>query len=210
MKKETVVAQEECHHHTMVHPFKRISWTAILAGALVAVGLGFLLNLFGIAIGLSAYSASPDGAQVIAIGGLLGIIIGTIAAMVTAGYAAGYLGRLYCPQRNLGIIYGFTTWTVALILSTIVAAHFTHHVAAYTNAISQTHVTTINTQEPHTTALAVATPKPANQPQTAAVNVTVPAKHLALSAGIIFALFFIGAVSACVGACWGMCCKREE
>jgi len=58
------------------HVYKRISWTAIFVGAIVAVGLSFLLNLFGIAIGLSAFTLSTDGASVLAVGGLVGMIIG--------------------------------------------------------------------------------------------------------------------------------------
>jgi len=34
-------------HHDCTHTYKRISWTAIFIGALVGLGLGFLLNLFG-------------------------------------------------------------------------------------------------------------------------------------------------------------------
>src|SRR5436305_611289 len=85
--------------------FKSICWTAIFVGALVAVGLGFLLNLFSMAIGLSAVSNS-NGTMAVAIGGFIGLIIGVIVAMVVSGYVAGFLGRLHSQKRNLGILYG--------------------------------------------------------------------------------------------------------
>ncbi|CEK12169.1 hypothetical protein [Legionella hackeliae] len=53
-----------------------------------------MLNLFGIAIGLSLFTLNQEGATVLAVGGLLGLLIGIIVSMLVAGYAAGYLGRL--------------------------------------------------------------------------------------------------------------------
>lgn len=206
MKKEAIVV-EETPSHPIVPPFKRISWSAILVGALVGVGLSFLLNLFGIAIGLSAYTTTGNGATVLAIGGLIGIIIGIIAAMFVAGFTAGYLGRLYCPTQKMGILYGFATWTVALILSAFIAGHFSHHVNAYTNAVV-THSTAATNQQP-AAAVTVATPAE-NKPAAVKVDAAVTSDQLAWSAAIVFALFFIGALAACLGGCWGMCCKRDD
>ena len=97
-------------HCCTSHFFSQISWTAIFVGAIAAIGLTFLLNLFGIAIGLRAFTLSTNGAIVLAVGGMIGIIIGIIASMLAAGYTAGYLGRVHSSQRNLGIVYGFTTF----------------------------------------------------------------------------------------------------
>ncbi|KTD16541.1 hypothetical protein [Legionella jordanis] len=197
----------EHHHHCAVHPFKRVSWTAIFAGALVGVGLGFLLNVFGFAIGLSAFTLNNQGATVLAIGGLIGIIIAVVVSMVVAGYTAGYLGRLYCPQRNLGILYGFLTWSVALILSAILAGHVSNFVGGYTNAA--TNSVNVSSQNANTV-----TPQITAQNQNASgntnVNVNASPRSLAWAAFIIFILFFIGAVSTCFGAHWGMSCRRED
>ena len=60
------------------------------------------------------------------------------------------------------------------------------------------------------------------EPTTLTVNTTTPDKHqpffratmksssLTGLSFSVFALFFIGAVSSCIGACWGMSCKRED
>ena len=77
----TQVQNDHQHDH---HCNKRISWSAILTGALVGVGLSFLLNLFGVAIGLSAFSMGDHGPASLAIGGLLGLIASTIIAMYCA------------------------------------------------------------------------------------------------------------------------------
>ncbi|KTD22872.1 Uncharacterised protein [Legionella lansingensis] len=191
---------------TLTPPLKRISWSAIFIGALVGVGLSFLLNLFGVAIGLSAYSVN-NGSTTLAVGGLIGIIIGIIAAMLVAGYAAGYLGRGYCPQRNLGILYGFATWTVALLLSAVVTAHFSQYVQGYTRAVTNTVVVPDNSVS---TPSVTVEPKSEDETTQSQVNVKVTPEQLTWASFIIFVLFFIGAFATCVGACWGMSCKRID
>lgn len=203
------VAMPENHHHCCcgTHSYKRISWTAIIVGALVALGLGFLLNLFGIAIGLSAMKPMSDGSSTLAIGGLIGITVGVIASMLAAGYATGYLGRMYCPQRNMGIVYGFTTWVVALILSASIVGLFSNYVSSYTQAISRTEVNAPAVKVGDTATISA----PSSQnPKGAVVSMNVSKTQLVSAAFMVFGLFFIGAVFSCLGACWGMCCRRED
>lgn len=104
-----MINEQDSLHSTHTFFPKRLSWSAIFFGALIALGLGFLLNLLGCAIGLSLFNLSNEGDIVISIGGLIGIITGLISSMILAGYATGYLSREYHPQRNLGIMYGFAT-----------------------------------------------------------------------------------------------------
>lgn len=209
------IITEERHYHRHAH--KRISWTAIFIGALVALGLGFLLNLFGLAIGLSAFTLNDTGANVIAIGGLLGILIGVIVSMLAAGYTAGYLGRLYCPKRNLGIVYGFSTWTLALILSALITAPLSQHVSTFTknNVTSPSvSVTTDNSKNANnnlTSASVESTSTPtAQNPNQKTININAPTETLAWGAFSIFLLFFLSAFFCCLGACWGMNCHRDD
>jgi hypothetical protein len=202
MIKETVINESHCTSH----PFKRICWTAILVGALVGVGLGFLLNLFGIAIGLSAFTVNQEGAVALAIGGLLGIVIAVIASMVVAGYAAGYLGRKYCPRRNLGILYGFVTWSVALLLSAAVMTHVNQYVSAYSHVIAGP-MTVASSDK---TVVTMESNKAPVDKSHQVAKVVVPTHSLACAAFLLFVLFFIGAVSTCVGACWAMNCQRDD
>ena len=97
--------------------WKRLSWTAVIVGALVGVGLTFLLALFSAAIGLSAFSMDSTGATTLAVGGFIGVVIGILVSMFLAGWVAGYLGRPYAMGRNLGVLYGFTAWCLALLLT---------------------------------------------------------------------------------------------
>lgn len=217
-----MINENESHHHehcndhcSVSHNYRRICWSAILVGAFVAVGLGFLLHLYGVAIGLSVFSVSDDNATVIAYGGLIGMLLGVIASMLTAGYAAGYLGRFYCPHRNLGILYGFTTWAVALILGAVVASHMGEYASNYSAELSQSApIGAKNTSdamskksEASKKSVSVETSRMADKPT---VNIDASAKTLTWGAFILFILFFIGAISSCIGACWGMSCKRND
>lgn len=184
---------------------KRISWSAILAGAFVGVGLGFLLNLFGVAIGLSAFSMTESGSLSLMLGGLFGLIIATIVAMFFGGLTAGYLGRQYVPRRNLGLVYGFTTWSVSIILTAILGAYVGNYVNDYSTNITRQSVTV--TQEKVVT-------KSTNAATTEQKVASMPTKDastgIAVGAFVIFALFFIGAFSSCLGAHYGMTCRCGE
>jgi hypothetical protein len=172
-----------------------ISWTAIFVGALVGVGLGFLLNLFSAAIGLSAFSTSPEGVSAFAMGGFIGFAIGVIVTMFVSGMVAGALGRHRCPQCNLGALYGFSAWVVALIFIVLLAAPAAKYVSA-------------NTLMLNSHAVVVHTPTEA----VAAVAPTPEAAHdMAKTAFALFALFFLGAVSASLGGHYAMasCAKKD-
>lgn len=188
------------HHHS------HISWSAIVAGALVGLGLGFLLHLFGSAIGLSAYSSSSSGAQVIAIGGLLGFLIGVIVSMLAAGYVAGYLSRFHQCVCHGGIIYGFSTWSLSLVLSALLVFPLMKYSLAYNYSLAHNVVAKATNDSQMNAPIINKAKKIITNLDTAPVT----ADNLAWSAWIVFILFFIGALSSCIGACWGMCCSRAK
>jgi hypothetical protein len=186
------------HDHAHGCRFKRFSWGAVLAGALVGIGLGFLLNLFSIAIGLSFVSNTNAGMSTLAIGGFIGLLIGTIATMLTAGFTAGYLGRFFTWKRNLGVLYGFSAWSLALILSALLAAHMGRYITVYSDFVSHPSAT-------------VSIDKHAGQ-EGAVVNADTEksSKELGITTFLIFALFFVGALSSCIGGHWGMTCRCDD
>ncbi len=194
------------HSVSSLHLYKRISWSAILVGALVGVGLSFLLNLFGVTIGLSAFASEGSTAPTLAIGGLIGLLIGSIVSMLVAGYAAGYLGRYFCPMRNLGILYGFATWSATLLLMVLLAAPMTDYVTNYANTVTHSTIALPGNDNTNTTSEDKSTERKQEVVKEAAKSPT----NLATAVGAIFGLFFIGAVSCCVGASWAMACRRED
>lgn len=196
---------DDQHYHPCT---KRISWSAILTGALVGVGLSFLLNLFGVAIGLSAFSMSDQGAASLAIGGLLGLILSTIIAMYFAGFASGYVGRFYVPKRNMGTLYGFTTWSVAVILTALLTTHVGSYVDTYSTSVTHNSVMVTPTK-----AMTVKSSHAADQEEKQQIIAVTPreaSSGIAIGAFIVFALFFVGALSCIFGAHHGMSCRCKE
>lgn len=191
------------NEHCLINHHSHVCWSAVFAGAFVGVGLGFLLHLFGTAIGLSAYSADASGAQVIAIGGILGFLIGVIVSMGAAGYVAGYLGRFKQCYCHGGIIYGFVTWSLALALSAVLVMPIAKYTMLYKYSLAHSVATQATTSQ--STAPDRGEPHPANP--TAANQAT--ATDLAWGAWLMFGLFFIGALSCCFGACCGMKCRKD-
>lgn len=92
--------------------FNRVSWGAIWAGALIALGMEALFTVFGIFIGFDMW----NGAAANPWAGIRGWSIAWY--LVTAGWSM-FIGA-WCasrfaasPLRGLGILHGMTTWGVA-------------------------------------------------------------------------------------------------
>lgn len=200
------------HEHCHIHPNKCISWTAILVGALIALGLGLLFGLLGAVIGLNSLKTVNNGSVVLAFGGMLGIIVCVIVATTISGYIAGHLGRLYCSQHHFGIIYGLTTWVSSLILGAAISGILSQNVVAYSN-LARTVVAipvpiTQITTPVGSTKISSSTE---NGENVTIVEVKVTPADLASGAFWAFLLFFLGAVFSCIGACWGMnCCSKKK
>jgi uncharacterized membrane-anchored protein YitT (DUF2179 family) len=195
-----IICSGECKNH------HNLNWSAVFAGGLVGVGLGFLLHLFGIAIGLSAYSLNPNGAYIVTIGGLIGLIIGAIASMGAAGYVAGHLGTYHHCQCHGGIIYGFLAWSMVLVLSALLVMPMTRYVSYYKANLIPNHIASV--QAGIYSSHAVATQNPVKSVANKVLGPVTPT-DLAWGGWLLFSLFFIGALASCIGAYCGMCCKKE-
>jgi hypothetical protein len=196
-----MINDQQCVTHTAHDPFrvKRISWSAVLVGALVGLGTSFLLNMFSVAIGLSLIKTTPEGMVSLALGGFLGMLIGIFAAMFASGFVAGYLGKPYCSNKKMGALYGFTAWCVGLILMVMLYTPVAHFLANYMDFVA------------HPTAIMSVTQAGSTIP---APITSTPKTTTDLGMGtfLVFVLFFIGALSASIGGHCGMnsCCKEKE
>lgn len=187
------------------------SWSAVLSGALIALGLSFLLQLFSLATGLSAYHTNASGTT-LAIGGLLGLILGTIVSMGIAGFVSGCLGRYCCYHSSEAVIYGFSAWSLALLLSALLMLPLTKYASSYKETLFpkvlvseelSKHVE-VTQKTPATTSKAQST----NNVSQTEVKVTPTA--LTGGSWTLFLLFFIGAISSCAGAYCGMNCSKKH
>ncbi len=125
--------------------------------------------------------------------------------MGAAGYVAGYLGRFQQCYCHGGVIYGFVTWSLALALSALLIMPFTKYSMFYKYSLAHS-VVSKATASPTTPAPTAAEPK--KMMNDLASKPTTPSA-LAWSAWIMFILFFIGALSSCIGACCALCCRKE-
>lgn len=191
------------HDNCMSCCVSSLSWTAVIVGALVGIGLAFLLNLFSVAIGLSVYTTTTAGAMTLAIGGMVGLAIGIIVSMYVAGWVAGYLGRSHCVKRNLGVLYGFTAWCLALLITVMMTANMGRYISTYSHFLSNPTVVTLTQDKMDVMGTTKAT---ANSP-VEVVDVVVTAGNVGMGAFIIFILFSLGALASCFGGHCGMSCR---
>lgn len=95
----------------------RISWGAILAGAITAVVVAFLLNLLGLGIGLTTIDPMTEAKPLdgLGTGTLIWWGISNLAALFIGGMVAGRMCGL--PMNSDGGLHGFLAWALYLILS---------------------------------------------------------------------------------------------
>lgn len=200
------------HDQSQIHPNQCISWTAIFIGAFIALGLGLLLGLLGIAVGLTSFKAANNGTVVLAVGGMLGIIVCIIIATFVSGFISGHLGRLYCSKHHFGIIYGLTTWVSSLILGALVLGVLSQNVTAYSSIARTVMVIPVPiTQITTPVGSTKISSSTENGEQITVVEVNMTPADLASGAFWLFILFFVGALFSCFGASWGMgCCKMHK
>jgi hypothetical protein len=98
-------------------PVRSISWSAILAGVAVTLGISLLLALLGAGLGARSVSPLQEGNpfEGIGKGALIWIVISGIVAFFAGGWTAGS-GSGWVSQR-LSAIHGVVTWAVASILT---------------------------------------------------------------------------------------------
>jgi hypothetical protein len=114
-----------------------LQWTPILAGAIVAAALSFVLLSFGSAIGLAVASPSSswrDTSSVLALLAGLWLLLTSLASFGLGGYLAGRLRAAW----NIGVphevefrdgIHGLLVWGTAIIIGSFLAFAATRTVA---------------------------------------------------------------------------------
>lgn len=98
-----------------------IGWPTIIAGAIVAIAVGFLLNTLGLAIGASAFNPYEINRQddVISVGGGLYAIFAQLVALQVGAYVASRTARY--PDHFGGSLTGFMVWALAVFAAVVLA-----------------------------------------------------------------------------------------
>jgi hypothetical protein len=97
-------------------------WPSIIAGAVAAIAVGFLLNVLGLAIGASAFNPFEINRQdeTISIGGGLYAIFAQLVALQIGAYVASRASKY--PDHFGGALTGFMVWALAVFVAVVLAA----------------------------------------------------------------------------------------
>jgi hypothetical protein len=96
-------------------PFARISWGAILAGAIIGLATQLILTLIGAAVGLATLSPATDtgpSGTTLGIGAAIWLLVSSVTSLFLAGYVAGRLAGTFN-----GLLHGLATWATVTILT---------------------------------------------------------------------------------------------
>ncbi|MCF2487998.1 hypothetical protein [Dyadobacter sp. CY347] len=96
---------------------KRISWSAIFAGVLVAIVAQMLLSLLGFGIGLGTIDAveEKNPAAGLGIGSAIWYILSSLISLFVGSWVAGRLAS--APRLFDGILHGVLTWCLVTLLT---------------------------------------------------------------------------------------------
>lgn len=100
--------------------FSAIRWTAIIGGIVSGIGIYMLLELLGLATGLTAInpqSAEPVKGVPVGVGIWTGLI--TLVSAFIGGYIAARMSGL--ARSSDGTLHGFVTWGATMILFAFMA-----------------------------------------------------------------------------------------
>jgi hypothetical protein len=163
-----------------------VEWGAVLAGAVIAAGFGFVLLTFGAGIGLSLISTYPGhsyGRAALSIAAFWALVV-PIASFLIGGYITG---RLRAPHEGADEaetefrdgIHGALVWGIGILFGAVLT-FFAAGATAQTGATfaassdkSAIYVPAVDTLYAPVT-LADASPAPAQAPTTQATRTPVP------------------------------------
>ncbi|MFH5924636.1 hypothetical protein [Roseomonas xinghualingensis] len=116
----------------------RISWGAILAGALVAIAVGATLNVLGLAVGVTmvdAQARDTPSATTLGIAGSVWILVSNLLGLALGGYVAARLSGT--SDGHDATLHGAAVWATAFLISGLVLGSMASGAArTATNAIS--------------------------------------------------------------------------
>jgi hypothetical protein len=190
-----------------------LSWTSVFAGTLVAIGLSFLFNLFGLAVGLSAYSTAPEGHTMLVAGGYLGMVASVMISMFIGGWVSGYLGKEQCSNKKFGILYGFITWCITLILSIFITAHVGQFITIQQSALAHNELMVkLSTNVSHSMSTSTKTENMSTLDMNNAHHMNALSKKETHAIGgsllLTFLLFLAGAIMSAYGGYRGIRSKK--
>lgn len=130
------------------HPL--ISWPTVIAGAIAAIAIGFLLEVLGLALGASIfnpYQTAVHTESITVMGGLY-MVFAQFVALQAGGYIASRSARY--PDHFGGALNGFMVWSLAIVAAILIAS-FAGAVLASGSAASDSLSSTVDAVSDATT-----------------------------------------------------------
>jgi hypothetical protein len=164
---------------------KYIYWNAIIAGAIVAVGITVLFNLLTIGVGFALFNRTPGSMMALTFATVGWMVVGSYMTLFIAGWVSGRLiHNEYSFHLSNGMLHGFATWSLYLIICILLLSLMTQSVSA---TILKSFFINLSMES------------------TTAQNATSPDVHkLGYATLVTFSIFFFGAVGSCIGAACGI------
>lgn len=109
----------------------RVSWGAIIAGAVTALTIGLMLNALGIGIGATTIDAAardtPSGGS-FGIGAAIWMLVSNLIALGVGGYVAARLSGV--ADNTDGTLHGVAVWGTMFILSAVLLGNLVAGIAS--------------------------------------------------------------------------------
>ena len=189
------------------HCVKCFSWKAVLAGALVAFGLIFLFNLLTVGGGLSMYTRTEKGLEVLVSLSYLWTLVGSFLMLFIAGLVTSMILYHYqSTESHHYMVHGFVTWVLYVLISLTFVSHLNE---ASIITLPQNFLNVSSTTLASTDATAITS----NTAQNAG-NIDVATQKEVHKIGLAtlgaFFIFFVEVIGCCFGAHCGLdFCQRR-
>lgn len=104
-----------------LYPVSRIGWGAVIAGFFIATVTQLLLNILGVAIGLTVVGAEGQtSGTAIGVGAGIWTVISSVISVFVGAWVAGRYTSI--PERGEGSLQGALVWSLSLIFFVYIAA----------------------------------------------------------------------------------------
>ncbi|MDO9337326.1 MAG: YrzE family protein [Caulobacter sp.] len=114
------INQPTAHEPHPLHTL--ISWPAVIAGAVVAIAVGAMLNLLGVALGaasINPYDLTRGEAEAFSAGAGAWVAIANALALFAGGFVASRVAKY--TDHHKGYLHGLAVWAVAFIIALFLA-----------------------------------------------------------------------------------------
>lgn len=196
-------------HENAPYAYSLISWGSVLAGAVIALAIGGMLSLAGLAIGATALDPADSGsAASVGVGAGLWLALSTILGMLVGGYVAAR--SAHNPDHHEGALHGASVWAVGFVLAFFLTGSFATNAALSGLQAAGQAAEAVTPAAADRVAGAARDAADAATPDTAEERQAVDAARKATSAGAFWAFFTMLAsgVAAMIGGTLGA--KHDE